>query len=529
MKKGLVIVESPAKRGPLGRILGSGYTVKASLGHVRDLPTSRMGVDVNDRVTPEYLVPYDRRKLVAEVREMAREAPATFLATDPDREGEAISWHLARAAEVPSERVRRVVFHEITRDAVLHAFETPAASTWTWSTPSRRGASWTAWWATTSARSSAASCGGGALRRARAVRRAAARRRARGGDRGVSPAGVLVHRGGPAPHGGQGRQGRRGRLRRRAGGHRRAQGAADRRVGGRGRHHHRRPAGRDLDRRRQEGAATRQRPAPPFITSTLQQEAFRKLRYGAKRTMMVAQQLYEGVSLGRGGPEGLITYMRTDSTNVAVSAVQERARTSGASSAPSTSRRSRGRIARGPRRPRRPTRPSVPRPSCGSPARSSSTSPRAAPPLRAGVAAFRRLADARRPGRGHQRPGARRQRPIGHGVPLPGKRLGRHVPRLQATLPGEHRRPRRRQGHPHVAAGVGRRRFGLPWYGLGAALHPASPPLQRSLAGRRPGGKGGGAAQYLRSHRLDGPAARLRAEGGRATSPTAPGAWSTTC
>ncbi len=324
MKKGLVIVESPAKARTLGRILGSGYTVKASLGHVRDLPTSRMGVDVNDRVTPEYLVPYDRRKLVAEVREMAREAPATFLATDPDREGEAISWHLARAAEVPSERVRRVVFHEITRDAVLHAFESPRSIDmdlvnaqqarrildrlvgYNLSPLISRKLRWRGL--------SAGRVQSVALRlvvereaEIEAFRpqeywsiEAALRRteeKAAKGDKGVFVAALA------------GIAGHKGRLTIASGDEARSitadlQGAswsvADKKV-----------------------RLTRQRPAPPFITSTLQQEAFRKLRYGAKRTMMVAQQLYEGVSLGRGGPVGLITYMRTDSTNVAVSAVQE--------------------------------------------------------------------------------------------------------------------------------------------------------------------------------------------------------------
>ena len=324
MKKGLVIVESPAKARTLGRILGSGYTVKASLGHVRDLPTTRMGVEVNENVTPEYLVPFDRKALVAEVREMAREAPATFLATDPDREGEAISWHLARAAEVPSDRVRRVVFHEITRDAVLHAFESPRDIDmdlvnaqqarrildrlvgYNLSPLISRKLRWRGL--------SAGRVQSVALRlvverevEIEAFRpqeywsiEAALRRteeKAAKGDKGVFVAALA------------GIAGRKGRLTVASGEEARSitealEGAswsvADKKV---------RP--------------TRHRPAPPFITSTLQQEAWRKLRYGAKRTMMVAQQLYEGVSLGRGGPEGLITYMRTDSTNVAVSAVQE--------------------------------------------------------------------------------------------------------------------------------------------------------------------------------------------------------------
>ena len=123
MPKQLVIVESPTKARTIGRILGSGHTVIASLGHVRDLPKSRIGVDVTNAFNPEYVIPHDKRALVSEIKELAEEATAVYLATDPDREGEAISWHLIEAAGVDPKLVQRVVFHEITESAVKEAFD----------------------------------------------------------------------------------------------------------------------------------------------------------------------------------------------------------------------------------------------------------------------------------------------------------------------------------------------------------------------------------------------------------------------
>src|SRR5437879_2641037 len=126
MAKNLVIVESPTKAKTVGRFLGRDYSVEASIGHVRDLPANRLGVDIANGFIPRYVVPAKKKDVVKRLKVMAREAQDVYLATDPDREGEAISWHLAEALNLkdPS-RVHRVEFHEITKDAIARAFATP--------------------------------------------------------------------------------------------------------------------------------------------------------------------------------------------------------------------------------------------------------------------------------------------------------------------------------------------------------------------------------------------------------------------
>ena len=124
--KNLVIVESPAKAKTINRYLGNDYIVKASNGHVRDLPPKEMGVDIEHDFTPTYLPLASRRKLLADLKKFARSAPLVFLATDLDREGEAIAWHLAEALKVPADRIRRVIFNEITAGAIREAFSNPS-------------------------------------------------------------------------------------------------------------------------------------------------------------------------------------------------------------------------------------------------------------------------------------------------------------------------------------------------------------------------------------------------------------------
>ncbi|HET7375286.1 MAG TPA: DNA topoisomerase, partial [Anaerolineae bacterium] len=121
----LVVVESPAKAKTIGRFLGKGYTVKPSVGHVRDLLRSTLSVDVEHDFAPKYRVPNEKKEVVKELAALASQAEEIFLATDPDREGEAIAWHLLEAAGIDPERTRRVVFHEITQDAVADAFAHP--------------------------------------------------------------------------------------------------------------------------------------------------------------------------------------------------------------------------------------------------------------------------------------------------------------------------------------------------------------------------------------------------------------------
>ena len=341
-ERGLVIVESPAKARTLSNILGKDYEVRASVGHVRDLPKSRLGVDVERDFEPYYIVPKDKKDVVKQLREASRRVDVVYLATDPDREGEAISWHLFEAlnldgnglapkratpaaakrsgaakraaASKPEKlpRVQRVEFHEITPEAVRGAFEHP---------------------------------------REIDMRLVDAQQGRRVLDRlvGYKISPILwrkIHRGLSA-----------GRVQsvalrmvvdrereieafvpqeywtidvRLARQHDSDEAAFDAAL-------QRMPDGKKPEIGSEASASaivadlqaaayrvddvkkrqTRRSPAPPFTTSTLQQEASRRLGFSAKRTMAVAQQLYEGLEIPGQGQVGLITYMRTDSLNVA--------------------------------------------------------------------------------------------------------------------------------------------------------------------------------------------------------------------
>src|SRR4030042_5014127 len=127
MTKKLVIVESPAKARTLSKILSSDYVIKASMGHVRDLPKGALGIDIENDFAPKYVLISQKRKTIRELKESADNASAIYLATDPDREGEAISWHLIEAAKLNKDKVpiHRVAFHEITKEAVEQAFKHP--------------------------------------------------------------------------------------------------------------------------------------------------------------------------------------------------------------------------------------------------------------------------------------------------------------------------------------------------------------------------------------------------------------------
>ena len=125
MEKNLVIVESPAKAGTIQKFLGEGYVVKPSFGHIRDLQDKKLSVDVDHNFTPEYVIPADKKKVVSELKKLAAGAETVWLASDEDREGEAISWHLYETLGLKKESTRRIVFHEITKNAILNAIENP--------------------------------------------------------------------------------------------------------------------------------------------------------------------------------------------------------------------------------------------------------------------------------------------------------------------------------------------------------------------------------------------------------------------
>ena len=298
--KNLVIVESPAKAGTIQKFLGEGYIVKSSFGHIRDLQDNGLSIDIKDDFRPEYVIPADKKKVVAELKKLAKEAETVWLASDEDREGEAISWHLFETLGLNEANTRRIVFHEITKSAILNAIATPRQIDMN-------------------------------LVNAQQARRVL--------DRlvGFELSPVLWRKIQPKLSAG------------------RVQSVALRLVVDREReilafdpeqyykvdaifHPEGTPENvivkATLDRRfpdldsakaflekclgatfsissidKKEAART---PAAPFTTSTLQQEASRKLRLSVSQTMSIAQKLYE---------HGLITYMRTDSTNLSSLAI----------------------------------------------------------------------------------------------------------------------------------------------------------------------------------------------------------------
>lgn len=317
--KNLVIVESPAKARTLERILGKKYELKASLGHVRDLPRSKLGVDVDNGFSPEYVVPRAKSKIAKELRDASKSASTIFLATDPDREGEAISWHLLEVMKNAKTEYRRVVFHEITEEAITNAFKHPRdidmqlvnaqqarrvldrlvgykLSPLLWKKV-RRGLS---------------------AGRVQSVTLRIIVDREREIEKFIPVEYWSIEADLSKKVNGNGKESFRASLVGLAG---------EKKLNIPDQEH------ADLINEELKKAAysvnaiktkkvTRQ-PAPPFITSTLQQEASRRLRFSAAQTMALAQQLYEGLPVGDEGSVGLITYMRTDSTRVARSAVVE--------------------------------------------------------------------------------------------------------------------------------------------------------------------------------------------------------------
>lgn len=315
--KNLVIVESPTKARTISRFLGPEFQVESSYGHIRDLPKSQLGVDTDHDFTPTYVVPPKANARVAQLKQLAADAPAIYFATDEDREGEAISWHLAQLLQPPPEKIKRIVFHEITAAAIQHALKHPRGinqhvvdaqqarrildrlvgyklSPLLW-TKVARGLSagrvqsvavrliverereiaafkpqeyWTidAVFATPTQQEFAAFL---AQLNGKAV-----------GKFGITNA---------------------------------AQASAT--VA--------QLSGQSWNVTRVDPKQVTRKPHPPFTTSTLQQAANKRLGYSASQTMVLAQQLYEGVELGAEGAVGLITYMRTDSVNLAAKFLAE--------------------------------------------------------------------------------------------------------------------------------------------------------------------------------------------------------------
>ncbi len=308
--KTLVIVESPAKAKTISKFLSKDYTVKSSFGHIRDLPKRELGIDVENNFEPKYSVSRDKMKIVKELREKMAKCDQVLFATDEDREGEAISWHLATVLKVDPKKLKRITFHEITKDAIQKAIKNPRSldiklidaqqarrildrlvgyklSPFLW-------------------RKVAKGLSAGRVQSV-AVRLVVEREREINSfvpeeywsieglfnkkNIDTFPAKLINTPEGKLEKMSLGKKAEVDKILS-------ALNNASYSVSN------------------TEEKLTNRLPAPPFITSTLQQEANHRLGFSAKQTMRIAQQLYEGVELGAEGSVGLITYMRTDSTNL---------------------------------------------------------------------------------------------------------------------------------------------------------------------------------------------------------------------
>ncbi len=311
MDKALLIVESPAKAKTINKYLGPGYKVMASMGHVRDLPKSKLGVDVEKDFEPQYIVIPERKKVVDEIQTAARAASSIILAADPDREGEAICWHLKSLFEDSKKPVFRVRLQEITKHAVeeavrnlgevdYHMFEAQQArrildrlvgykiSPLLWKKIGR-------------------GLSAGRVQSI-ALRLIVERERERQAFKSEEFWTIFAHLDASLPPRFKAAlskiDGKKAKI---------PDGASAQAIVDALR-------GAEYVVRDVSITEKKRNPPPPYITSTLQQEAFRLLRYPVKRTMSIAQKLYEGMPLGERGPMGLITYMRTDSVRISADA-----------------------------------------------------------------------------------------------------------------------------------------------------------------------------------------------------------------
>jgi DNA topoisomerase I len=320
----LVVVESPSKAKTIERYLGGDFTVRASYGHIRDLPKSKLGVDPEQDFAPDYIVPEDSERHVRELKSALKRSDDLILATDYDREGEAIAWHVATLLGVEPARARRVTFTEITKDAILEAFRHPREIDLRLveAQQARRILDRLVGYRISPILWRRVRPGLSAGRvQSVAVRLIVEREREIQAfvpieywsvDVRLTPEDreqPFVARLVEIP------EGKLASAPDKKGVHL----AAEADIAG----HVERLGGARYRVAKVEQKERKRSPAPPFTTSTLQQEAARKLGFGARRTMSVAQRLYEGVDLAGEGAVGLITYMRTDSVSIADTALRE--------------------------------------------------------------------------------------------------------------------------------------------------------------------------------------------------------------
>ncbi|AIF43770.1 type I DNA topoisomerase [Virgibacillus sp. SK37] len=311
----LVIVESPAKAKTIERYLGKKYKVKASMGHVRDLPKSQMGVDIEDQFKPKYITIRGKGDVLKDLRSAAKKAKKIYLAADPDREGEAIAWHLAHILNVDEKSECRVVFNEITKDAIKESFKHPRTidTDLVDAQQARRILDRLVGYNISPLLWKKVKKGLSAGRvQSVALKMIIDREKEIENFKPEEYWSIegLFEKGKESFEGSfYGIEGKKQALK--------TEDDVKQII-----------KGLDSKKFSIEKVNKRERkrnPAKPFTTSSLQQEAARKLNFKAKKTMMVAQQLYEGIDLGKkaGGITGLITYMRTDSTRISETAVQE--------------------------------------------------------------------------------------------------------------------------------------------------------------------------------------------------------------
>jgi DNA topoisomerase-1 len=326
MAKSLVIVESPAKAKTISKILGQDYQVKASIGHVRDLPKNKLGVNVRKNFEPQYEILPQKEPIIKELKEAAKQADKVYLAPDPDREGEAIAWHLSEILDLPDKKLHRVEFNEITKDGVLAAMKKPRGidqnlvdaqqarrlldrlvgykiSPLLWRKVNGRSAGRVQsvavriicereeeidrfqpqeYWSVKAELSKQRSKSSFLMN----LVKYDGKRIIAASDKSTAQSMII------------GSEKQATQV---------VKSVQDQKF---------------VVSSVTEKTSQRQ-PQPPFITSTLQREAANQLGFAVKKTMQVAQQLYEGVELGDQGPSGLITYMRTDSTRVSQQAQEE--------------------------------------------------------------------------------------------------------------------------------------------------------------------------------------------------------------
>lgn len=315
MSKSLVVVESPAKAKTIKKILGKDYIVDSSVGHIRDLPKNDLGVDIDNAFTPKYVLIRGKGKVVKALQSEARKVDNIYLAADPDREGEAICWHLAEELKKAKKPIHRITYNEVTKSAILDAIEKPGEINMALvdAQQARRVLDRLVGYKISPILWSSVKPGLSAGRVQSVAVRLICEREAEieafkpeeywtltatltpTAIENLFPA--KLHKIGT----------KKGEINNYGF---RIDAARAKEITEDAKAH-------DYIVEKVEKRERKQRPVPPFITSTLQQEASRKLRFSAKKTMLVAQQLYEGLEIRNEGSVGLITYMRTDSTRIA--------------------------------------------------------------------------------------------------------------------------------------------------------------------------------------------------------------------